>query len=151
MAVSDILEARCEYYRGSWLVKGDAIITVDLRKATMKGRDEKTKSATIILPQPQVMQPRVDHERTLTWSVERTSWIPFLGNEGPLRDQAMAEAQKLVEHAVKLPEYLGRAKENTDLIISNMFKMVDWDIKVQWEDEPTPADAAKSEQASTEG
>ena len=50
-------------------------------RSTWAGRitdkHEDNKQATIILPEPQVLQPRVDHSRTRTWSVERVAWLPW--------------------------------------------------------------------------
>ena len=110
--VADVLVAEGHSYRGSWLVKGDALFAVDCRQAKLLNRDEANKTATIRLPAPAVLQPRVDHERTRTWSVEKDTWVPFKGDADLLRDQAMLQAQRLVEHAVGQPEMQVLAREN---------------------------------------
>jgi hypothetical protein len=73
ISISDALIATSDSYRGSWLVKGDALLMIDLRYATIKDKNEKTKTATIVLPGLEVMQPRVDHSKTLTWDIKKTT------------------------------------------------------------------------------
>ena len=55
-----------------------------------------------ILPEPQVFQPRVDHSRTCTWSVERVAWLPWHADQDALRDAVYLEGQKLVAHTRRL-------------------------------------------------
>ena len=59
---------------------------MDLGQAKIADKSEDTKQATIILPQPDVLQPRVDHSRTRTWSVERLAWLPWNADQDALRD-----------------------------------------------------------------
>lgn len=135
--VADVLVAEGHSYRGSWLVKGDALLAVDCRKAKLVTRDESRKSAAIRLPPPQVLQPRVNHERTQTWSVEKSTWIPFTGDPDRLRDGAMRHAQQLVETAARRPEMQEVARENAELIFKNMYRMIGWSVRVEWmETEP---------------
>ena len=115
-------------------MKGDALFAVDCRRAELVSRDETNKTATIRLPAPAVLQPRVDHERTRTWSVEKDTWVPFKGDGDKLRDQAMLQAQKLVEHAVGLPEMRDLARENAEVILKNMYRLVGWEVSVAWEE-----------------
>ena len=75
--IADILVGEGKGCRGSWLLKGDAILAVELAQAKVTDKHEDTKQATIILPEPVVLQPRIDHSRTRTWSVERVAWLPW--------------------------------------------------------------------------
>ena len=132
--VADVLVAEGHSYRGSWLVKGDALFAVDCRRAELVSRDETNKTAIIRLPAPTVLQPRVDHERTRTWSVEKQTWVPFKGDPDRLRDQAMLQAQRLVEHSVGLPEMRDLARENAEVILKQMYRLVGWEVSVVWEE-----------------
>ena len=64
--IADILVAEGNGCRGSWLIKDDALLSVNLGQASITDKHDDTKQATIILPEPQVLQPRVDHSRTRT-------------------------------------------------------------------------------------
>ena len=75
---------------------------------------EEAKTATIWLPLPEVLQARVDHDRTKTWEVKTTTWIPWRADQDKLRDAVMQEAQKLVGHAAASAENIQAA----DLVLS---------------------------------
>src|SRR4051794_10734329 len=72
--VADVLTAEGEGYRGWWLIKGDALLACDLSRASIVTKDDEARRATVRMPPPRVVSPRVDHERTKTWSVELTTW-----------------------------------------------------------------------------
>jgi hypothetical protein len=133
LTVADVLEGRGHGYRGAWLIRGDALYSIDLRKANLQSKDMARRTATITLPLPVVAQPRVDHHKTLTYSVEKTSWVPWTGDQSKLRDAAMHEAQRLVERAAAHSDYLDTAQQNGELILRNMYALVDWEITVAWQ------------------
>src|SRR5262245_50770432 len=62
--LSDVLTGEADGYRGSWLIKGDALIGIDLTKAKVIESDHQRKQAKIRLPGPRVLTARVDHART---------------------------------------------------------------------------------------
>jgi hypothetical protein len=137
--IADVLEATADRYKGSWLIKGDALIAVDCRSAEMKNLDPVAKKMTIVLPLPTVLQPRVDHSKTREWSVEKTIWVPFIGDEGRMRTEAMRQAQLLIESAVQKPEILVEARQNAQIVIENMYRLAGWEVSVEWADSPRPA------------
>ena len=132
--VTDVLSAEGEGYRGSWLIKGDALLSLDVSKATIVRVNTETRTATIRLPQPRVVSARVDHDKTKIWSVEKTTWLPWKwGDQGVLRDAAMYHAQQLIESAAASERNLTLARSQTELIIHRMYDLVDWKIDVDWE------------------
>jgi hypothetical protein len=130
--VSDILTARDPGYSGSWLIKGDALISIDLRRSEIVDLNKAQRTATIRLPEPQVISPRVDFERTKTWDIKSVSWIPWRGDEDEMRDKAMFHAQKLVEFAASSDESMKQAKSHAEMAISASYQMVDWQVMVEW-------------------
>lgn len=132
--VTDILFAEGEGYRGSWLIKGDALLACDMSKAKITKVDADKHRATIRLPQLRVISARVDHRKTKTWSVEKTSWLPWnWGDQGIVRDTAMFHAQKLVEAAAGSEQHLGPARAQAELLIRQMYDFVEWKVDVEWE------------------
>jgi hypothetical protein len=129
--VSDVLVGLDDGYRGSWLIRGDALISVDFSKARIE-RDGKRQRATILLPPPRILTARVDHERTRTWDVKRYSWLPWRGDQDQLRDEVMREAKRLVEHAAASDEFLNDAKANAALVVEKVYSLVGWSVNVQW-------------------
>jgi hypothetical protein len=134
VTIADVIISEGEHYRGSWLVGGDALISVDLMLAEIVARDEEKKRATILLPPPKVLQARVNHEKTRTWDMKKTSWIPLVGDPDKLRDSAMLQAQMMVESYANHEEAMSMARENAAIILENMYSLVDWKIDVKWSD-----------------
>ena len=130
--IADILVAEGNGCRGSWLIKDDALLSVNLGQASITDKHDDTKQATIILPEPQVLQPRVDHSRTRTWAVDRLAWLPWNADQDSLRDAVMAEAQKLVSHTASSAENLSQAKLAAETVLKGLYSEVGWNVAVTW-------------------
>lgn len=132
--MTDVMTAEGEGLRGVWLVGGDALLSCDLSRARIVQIDTAARTATIRLPNPHVKSARVDHERTRTWSVERNTWLPWKwGDQGAFRDAAMVHAQQLIESAAASERNLAPARAQTELLIRQMYDLVDWKVSVVWE------------------
>jgi len=142
--IADVLTGEGEGHRGAWLIRGDALLGVDLGRAKILDKNEEVKQATLSLPQPEVLQCRVDHERTRTWEVRRTTWVPWSGDEDKLRDQVMWEAQKLVARAANSSENLSQAKANAEAILRGFYQEVGWQVHVSWDAQATKPAASAS-------
>lgn len=137
--IADVLVGEGEGCRGAWLIKGDALLGVDLRHAQIVDRDGAAKQATIRLPLPTVFQSRVDHNKTRTWEVRRTTWVPWNADADKLRDQVMREAQQLVDSTAGSSEYVGQAQQSAETCLRAFFEELDWQVKIVW-DKPVAAD-----------
>jgi hypothetical protein len=132
--VTDVLWAEGEGYRGSWLISGDALLSCDVSKTTVMDVDPVAHTATIRLAPLRVISSRVDHSKTKTWNVEKTTWLPWkLGDQGAMRDAAMYHAQKLIETAAGSERHLGPAKAQAELLIRQMYDFVEWKVVVEWQ------------------
>ena len=131
--VADVLVGEGEGCRGAWLIKGDALVGVNLGRARITEKDEATKQALIVLPSPEVLQPRVDHQRSRTWEVRRLAWLPWNADEDRLRDEVMLQAQQLVAHAAGSNENLQQAKTAAATIVKSFYEEVGWQVRVSWE------------------
>ncbi len=141
--IADVLIAEGQGCRGSWLIKGDALLAVNLSQAKITDKQEDARQATLILPEPQVFQPRVDHSRTRTWSVERVAWLPWHADQDALRDAVYAEAQKLVAHTAASAENLSQAKLTSETVLKGLYSEVGWNVAVKWgNDSPKTATIA---------
>ncbi len=135
--IADILVVEDARWTGSWLIKGDALLAVDMRQVTIANKDELTHQATIVLPIPLVIQPRVDHQKTCTWDVKKTTWIPGLflpDGSNALRDAAMQQAQLAVENAANSDENIEQARLRTSTLIQRFYELVGWRVEVRWSD-----------------
>jgi Protein of unknown function (DUF4230) len=132
--IADVLIGEGEGCRGAWLIRGDALIATNLNRAVIAETDESAKRATIRLPQPEVLQARVDHERTRTWEVSRMTWLPWNANQDRLRDEVMLQAQRLVAQAAGSKENIEQAKRAAEIIIGALYEHVGWEVHVVWQE-----------------
>lgn len=132
VTISDVLTGEGDGVRGIWLIKGDALLSIDLSDVQIQVVDPKKRRAVIVLRPPRVLTARVDHERSLTWDLQRTTWIPWKGDKDLLRDQAYFHAQKLVEFAAGRPERIEEAKRHAAYALSETYRPLDWSVEVQW-------------------
>jgi len=132
--VTDVLYAEGEGYRGSWLINGDALLSCDMSKGTLIDVDSEARTATIRMPPLRVISARVNHDKTKTWSVEKTTWLPWRwGDQGVMRDAAMFHAQQLVETSAGSECHLGPARAHTELLIERAYQFIEWNVIIQWE------------------
>lgn len=135
--ISDVLVGEGNGCKGAWLIRGDAVIAVDLSKAAVVEKDEAKKRATIRLPPPEVLQARVDHERTRVFEVKSTTWIPWASDSDSLRDAVYAHAQRLVGHAAGSAENIQQAKMTAETVIRALYAEVGWQVTVAWGSPPS--------------
>ena len=144
--VADVLIGEGEGCRGAWLIRGDSLIAVNLSKATITEKDEASKRATIRLPQPEVLQARLDHEKCKTWEVKTTTWIPWHSDQDRLRDEVFLQAQRLVAQAAGSKENIEHAKRAAEIVLAALFEHLGWDVKIIWEETPVAQAAAETGQ-----
>jgi hypothetical protein len=135
--ISDVVIGENDNLKGSWLVKGDALISVDLSKAIISdaSTDSEHRRARITLPPPRVIFARVDHEKTQTWDVVKKRWFYRRLGEAELRDNSMKRAQQDIQDAAGSQENLKQAREQAELVITSFYSALDWDVKIVWQDE----------------
>ncbi|MEI8372334.1 MAG: DUF4230 domain-containing protein [Planctomycetota bacterium] len=142
--IADVLIGEGKGCRGAWLIRGDALIAVDMSKAAVIAKDEQAKTATIRLLLPEILQARVDHGRTRTWQVQTTTWIPWTSDQDSLRDTVMRQAQELVAHAAASAENLQQAKTTAETMIRSFYAEVGWQVRVTWASPPSEAQKVAS-------
>lgn len=119
-----------------------ALLSVNLNQAKITDKHEDTKQATIVLPEPVVLQPRVDHSHTRTWSVDHVAWLPWNADQDALRDAVYAEGQQLVAHTAASAENLTQAKLTAETMLKALYAEVGWQVTVTWADLPSEGQKA---------
>ena len=136
MHVADVLVGESRWLEGSWIIQGDALLAVDMSKAEVKDRDEKARTAAIVLPRPAVLSARVNHEKTRQWDIKSRSWIPLagslLGDRRAIEEQAMREAQRLVERAAGTDDNAATARQGVEGMLAEFYRGVGWQVSVRW-------------------
>jgi hypothetical protein len=141
VTVADVLTASENNYRGSWIIKGDALLSVDLGAAEIRDKNLTLRKAKIILPQPRAIQPRVDHNKTILWSIEKGNGLAYVkaslgfGDSNNLRNNAMKTAQRLVEEACRSSDCIKESRERTAMLLHNLYSELGWDVEIEWRKE----------------
>ena len=134
--VADVLVGESRWLEGSWIIQGDALLAVDMSRAEIEDRDEQARTAAIVLPHPAVLSARVNHEKTRQWDIKSRSWIPLagslLGDRRAIEEQAMREAQRLVERAAGTEENAATARQGVESMLADFYRGVGWQVSVRW-------------------
>jgi len=134
--VADVLVGESRWLEGSWIIQGDALLAVDMSKSEIKNKDEKARTAFIVLPQPTVMSARVNHEKTQEWDIKSRSWVPLasmlLGDRPAMEKRAMLEAQQLIERAAGSDDNMATARKGVEGILTELYQSVGWQVSVRW-------------------
>jgi hypothetical protein len=133
--VADVIEGNTAGAKAAVLVKGDADIAVDLDQVEFAERDDQNQTATLVIPTPKPDRPRVDHERTKIYELQKTGLAlinPFADPRAVLLADCMRAAQEDVERAVHDAEFIAKAKEQMELLLRTFYRQWGWDVKVRW-------------------
>ena len=78
-----------------------------------------------------MLTPRVDHRRTCTYDVQK-SLFTRTRVESRVRDEAMGQAQSLVEQAANSSDNITLAKSNAEKTLRLLCKQLGWDVEIRW-------------------
>jgi hypothetical protein len=135
--VADVLEAENPSWwgtiRGAWLIKGDALLSVDMERAKVVNSDKEARKITVLLPQPRVIQPRVDHNKTVMYDWQK-GLLRSTDVAKEVWAQAMKHAQRLVEQVAGEPEEVDLCRRQTEAALKQIYSYAGWDLQVQWEE-----------------
>ena len=124
-------------YRGSWIIKGDALYSTDLAQAEIV---ESSGSGIplkwrITLPAPEIKWARVDHENSKVYDVSRKHWLPWdTATPDNMRDQVMLHAQRKVTQSAMNPDYAQRAKVRAEQTVRSFYGSKGTNVEVVWRD-----------------
>jgi len=133
--VANVIEGRTAGAQAAVLVKGDADITVDLDQIEIVARDETARTATLRIPTPQPDRPRVDHERTKVYELRKTGLAvinPFADPREDLLVDAMRGAQAEVDRAVRDADFVVKAKEQAEQLLTGFYREMGWTLTIEW-------------------
>ena len=118
---------------GIWIIKGDALLTVDFAQIQFLERDETAKTVTLRLSGPAVESARVDHDRSGVYQLDTGL---FTGDEEASKtgDHAFKMGQESIRMIAINDENLRTARENAELLLKAHLAMVGWDARVVWAD-----------------
>lgn len=132
--LSDVMDAsredRLRCVRGIWIVKGDALIGVDMTQAEVE-TNGVGRPTIVRLPLPSIKYARIDHERTKTYTIERgiltgSRW------ESELRDDAMRQAQRMIEIMAATPDNIRVAQAHAERVVKTFCAAHGVEVDIIW-------------------
>lgn len=120
------------------VVKGDVEIATDLTAARLEMVDIDHRQAFLVLSPPVAIRPRVDHERTKIYKIDRSGlWqiIPGEAGERDLVNNAMQDAQRLIGNVGSQTDLIDQARSRTKEVITNFFRAIGWHLEIRWQDQ----------------
>ncbi len=138
---SDMLTAKSSSLKASWMIAGDALISVDLTKARIDQADQVAKTLVLEMPALKVLSPRVNHEKTKHWDTKSICWhdgwftYDKLGKSSHLHEMAMKEAQKVIAQVSQSREYIDDARESAERIVTALYAGTGYTVSFQWPEE----------------
>ena len=143
MTLADAIISQISGFTGSMsavlVIRGDALIGIDMQQARISDQDDSARSLVLILPQPAVIQARVDHQRTRVFALDRHGFWMLMRLDDVTRqlvDQGMREAQQTIEKAASEPANLARAREHAQQVLAAFASSAGWQLGIRWEVPP---------------
>src|SRR5688500_7107621 len=127
--VADVRLTTLDGYTGgvrvAAVIKGDFQLSADLSRAQLESVNDHRRTATLVLPEPRVISPRLDHQRTKLFAMNSYGLWQITPGEGPYAEavnQTYAEAQASVEAAAANAEAMHRARAQAEAVLSTFFR-----------------------------
>jgi hypothetical protein len=139
--VADVQETHLDGYTGgaqvAMLIKGDFLLGVDLSQARFESVNNAARTVVLVLPQPQITSPRLDHERTKVFRVNQSGlWQIAPGGgqtSGDVIDRGYRDAQRFVAAASNDPSFIGRSRQQAEQVLVAFFNAMGWKVTLRWD------------------
>ena len=152
--ISDVQVSKVSGYTGATslvlIVKGDVEIGTDLRGARFEDIDRKAKRVTVVLPSPTIDRPRLNHDRTRIYRIDRDGlWriLPGQASEKELINSALQRAQRLLIDAARQASLIDESRRLTEDVLRSVFETFEWRVEIRWSGDGQ-LDAAAGQSAS---
>jgi hypothetical protein len=129
--LSDFIEGENDHYLGRWTLHGIVVLGVDLSQATYVKTDEQSHRVTLSLPNPHIVNSKVDHERSEELYIRSKVWFP-LSDKQLLRNEVWKHADRKVQRLGMEIGYTERAKVQAERVLSKLFEGIGWKVDFEW-------------------
>jgi len=129
--IADSLKGENEHWEVHWMLHGEAVLGVDLSRATYVPVDKDNRQATLSLPEAHVVSSKVDHHRSAELNAKQKTWLPSPGLQS-LRDEAWKHADEKVAWLARDEGYLEATKLQAERVLDRIFRDVGWSVSYEW-------------------
>lgn len=118
------------------VVRGEAVLGVDLKEIRFSEVDETRRRVALELPQPKILSASLDHQRTRVVALQSSGlWFFTPGGSGAdaaVLDDCYRHAEGIVQDAAGAPELLARAKEQVRVALVAFLAGMNWTLECRW-------------------
>lgn len=114
-------------------------IATDLTAARLENVDPVNRTATLVLPMPNAMPPRIDHERSQLFAFDtRGLWQinPQDTTYARIVNQAYRAAEQAVANMGSSDPMTGKAKQQAEAVIRAFCNTLGWEVVIHWHTGP---------------
>lgn len=138
--VADVTETRLDGHTGGMkaalLVKGDFLMGTDLSRAKFESINHNAHTAVLVLPQPHVASPRIDHDRTRLFALTESGLWQITPDGGQTSavviNRAYRDAQHYIVEACNDPLIATRSRQQAEAVLRAFFEAMGWKLTVRW-------------------
>ena len=129
--LADSMTGENDHWKVRWMLHGEAVLGVDLSKATYTSVDEENRKATLSLPASHVISHKVDHGRSAEISAKQKTLLPSPGLKS-LRDEVWQHADEKVAQLARHDGYMEATKLQAERVLNELFRGVGWSVSYEW-------------------
>lgn len=139
--IADIVTGENKHWHARWMLHGEAVLGVDLSKASYLHINQQNRRATLSLPAPHVISSKVDHHRSMEISAKQKTWIPSPGIKS-LREEVWRHADEKVARLAQNDRYLEATRLQAERVLNKFFHDLGWEVSYEWQTTPVPGPEA---------
>ncbi len=141
VSLSDVMTTTIDGETGSMevvlAVKGELSIGVNLADAQLTEVDEATRRAVLVLPQPTLLDFRIDHDRSRVAVIRSHGlWRALPGDaqvDARVIDAAYHQAQRRLQSSSVPADGHQRAMQQAQAVLGNLVRQLGWTMEFRWQ------------------
>lgn len=117
-----------------YLAQGSCLLATDLKKITVRDVDDQARTATLVLPQPRVIESTVDAKRSRLMSIDsgRLENLSRSDLQKKAIDKVYEQAQSKIRETGESEEIRHMARQNAETVLRGLMQPMGWTVKFEW-------------------
>ncbi len=131
--ITDTISGENGHYTGKWGLHGEVMIGTDLSRAQYLSADPGKGEAVLLLPSPQVIATKVNHDRSEELYLRQKTVVP-LSSPKVFRDEVWKQADQKIRRLGRDPSYVQQAKGDCHRALEPLYRQLGWRLRIEWTD-----------------
>jgi Protein of unknown function (DUF4230) len=135
--LSTSIEGGNNHWETKYLIHGESLLGVDLSQVEYRDVDPVKRRAVLRLPLPHLVMSKVDHNRSEEMYMR--SKVLFPCDPQVVRAEVYKAADAKLERLAQDAAYVKQAKQQTQVVLKELFQGVEWNVRLEWIDDDAKA------------